>query len=65
MASQVVTEIDRAAESLILEMLTDSVGNGNIGLLTEETQDDGSRFEKDFFFIHSMASSSYIPPGSM
>lgn len=50
LASQVVTEIDRAAESLILEMLTDSVGNGNIGLLTEETQDDGSRFEKDFFW---------------
>lgn len=49
-ASQVVTEVDRACESTILAHLLPTCAEFNVGLLSEETEDDASRFEKDFFW---------------
>ena len=49
-ASQVVTKVDRACENIILSHLIPTCKAFDIGLLTEETEDDGSRFEKDFFW---------------
>ncbi|QCK14480.1 3'(2'),5'-bisphosphate nucleotidase CysQ family protein [Mangrovivirga cuniculi] len=50
LASQVVTQVDTEVESLIVEHLKDSMAKYNLGLLTEETTDDKSRLEKDFFW---------------
>ncbi|MCF8059932.1 MAG: hypothetical protein K9K67_11585 [Bacteriovoracaceae bacterium] len=49
-ASQVVTEVDLKAEAAILAILIPSLKEYNIGLLTEETTDDSSRFDHDFFW---------------
>ena len=49
-ASQVVTAVDRACESAILSHLLPSCAEHDIALLSEETEDDGSRFEKDYFW---------------
>ena len=49
-ASQVVTEVDRQAQSLILEVLMLSFSSYDLGLLTEESEDDNSRFAKDYFW---------------
>lgn len=49
-ASQVVTKVDRECERIILSHLQPTCDAFNIGLLSEETQDDGSRFKKDFFW---------------
>ncbi|MGC1204389.1 MAG: inositol monophosphatase family protein [Flavobacteriaceae bacterium] len=49
-ASQVVTKVDRECESIILSHLLPTCKAFDIGLLTEETQDDGSRFKKEFFW---------------
>lgn len=49
-ASQVVTKVDRECESLILSHLKPTCKAFNIGILSEETEDDKSRFEKDFFW---------------
>lgn len=49
-ATQVVTAVDRACEEVIISHLLPSCKAFDIGLLTEETEDDGSRFEKDFFW---------------
>lgn len=49
-ASQVVTEIDRRSEDLILDVLTPSLERFELGLLTEERQDDGGRFTADNFW---------------
>jgi len=49
-ASQVVTEVDRACEKVILTHLLPSCKEFDLALLSEETEDDGSRFEKDFFW---------------
>jgi fructose-1,6-bisphosphatase/inositol monophosphatase family enzyme len=49
-ASCVVTEIDLNAEKAIVETLTPTLKKYDIGLLTEETTDDNSRFEKDYFW---------------
>lgn len=49
-ASQVVTQVDRDCEALIVERLKDISLEFDIALLTEETEDDGSRFEKDCFW---------------
>lgn len=49
-ASQVVTKVDRECENIILSHLKPTFNIYNIGLLTEETPDDGSRFEKEFFW---------------
>lgn len=49
-ASQVVTKVDKEAEDVILSHLLPTCEAFDIALLTEETEDDGSRFEKDFFW---------------
>jgi fructose-1,6-bisphosphatase/inositol monophosphatase family enzyme len=48
--SQVVTAVDRACEKEIISHLIPSCDDFDLGLLSEETEDDGSRFEKDFFW---------------
>lgn len=50
LASQVVSEIDRAAEKAIVAHLLATCKQNNWALLSEETEDDGLRFEKDFFW---------------
>ncbi|RMG60719.1 MAG: inositol monophosphatase, partial [Bacteroidetes bacterium] len=49
-ASQVVTGIDRASERAILARLRPSCDTFDLALLSEETPDDGSRLEKDYFW---------------
>ena len=50
LASQVVTEIDRLSEDLILEVLQPSIDRYELGLLTEERADDGGRLTADNFW---------------
>lgn len=49
-ASQVVTAIDRQCDGLIREILQPTCEEYDIGMLSEEYPDDGSRFQKDFFW---------------
>lgn len=49
-ASQVVTEVDRRSEALILATLTPTLKRFELGLLTEERADDGGRFNADYFW---------------
>ena len=49
-ASQVVTKVDRECEDIILSHLLPTCESHDLALLTEETEDDGSRFEKDYFW---------------
>lgn len=49
-ASQVLTEVDLKSEKTILKHLLPTCKTYNLGLLTEEQEDDNSRFEKDFFW---------------
>ncbi|MEM7374409.1 MAG: inositol monophosphatase family protein [Bacteroidota bacterium] len=49
-ASQVVTKVDKESESIILSHLIPSCEEFGLALVSEETEDDGSRFEKDFFW---------------
>ncbi len=49
-ASQVVTTVDRECETIILSHLLPTCEAFNLALLSEETEDDGGRFEKDFFW---------------
>jgi len=49
-ASQVVTEVDRNCEAVILSHLRPTCDALDLALLSEETEDDGSRFKKDFFW---------------
>ena len=49
-ASQVVTAVDKACEASILSHLQPTCQEFDIALLSEETEDDGSRFRKDFFW---------------
>ncbi|HBE67176.1 MAG TPA: inositol monophosphatase [Planctomycetaceae bacterium] len=50
LASQVVTEVDRRSEAIILDTLQPTLGRFNLGLLTEEQPDDGGRFSADYFW---------------
>ena len=50
LASQVVTEVDHKAQAAILNVLKPSSLKLDIAILTEESEDDQSRFEKDFFW---------------
>lgn len=50
LASQVVTEIDIQAQEIILKALQGSIVAYDLGLLTEESTDDSSRLEKDYFW---------------
>ena len=49
-ASRIVTEVDAKAERVILAIINPTLDAYDLGLLTEETTDDQSRFEKDFFW---------------
>lgn len=50
LASCVVTEIDIEAEKCILEILQPTLEKYCLGLLTEESTDDNTRFNHDFFW---------------
>ena len=50
LASQVVTEVDLESQAIILEILRDSIAEYQLGLLTEESEDDSSRLETDYFW---------------
>lgn len=50
LASQVVTEIDRASEVIILDLLNPTLERFELGLLTEESPDDGGRLTADYFW---------------
>lgn len=49
-ASQVVTAVDRACEKAIFAHLLPTCEKFDLALLSEESEDDGSRFKKDFFW---------------
>ncbi len=49
-ASQVVTEVDRRSEEIILDHLRPTLEPDRLGLLTEEQDDDGSRLSADHFW---------------
>lgn len=49
-ASQVVTEVDRRSEALILDRLVPTCERFDLGLLTEERDDDGSRLCSEYFW---------------
>ena len=49
-AAQVVTEVDKACEKTILKHLATVTQKYDLALLSEETEDDGSRFQKDYFW---------------
>jgi fructose-1,6-bisphosphatase/inositol monophosphatase family enzyme len=49
-ASQVVTAVDKACEATIFSHLLPTCEEFDLALLSEETEDDGSRFQKDFFW---------------
>jgi myo-inositol-1(or 4)-monophosphatase len=50
LASQIVTEVDLLSQELILKTLFPTCKIYDIALLTEESTDDKSRFEKDYFW---------------
>lgn len=49
-ASQVVTEVDLLCQDMILKALNPTFESFDLGLLTEELEDDFSRFEKGYFW---------------
>lgn len=49
-ASQVVTAVDMACEKEILSHLRPACATCDLGLLSEEIEDDNSRLEKEFFW---------------
>lgn len=49
-ASQVVTEVDRESQELILGVLKESVDRFSLGVLSEELEDDGGRLQSDYFW---------------
>lgn len=49
-AAQVVTEVDKKCEAAILSQLLPSGKTFGIALLSEETEDDGSRLQADYFW---------------
>ncbi|MEM9614322.1 MAG: inositol monophosphatase family protein [Actinomycetota bacterium] len=49
-ASQVVTDVDRASEALIVDRLSASLERFELALLTEERDDDGGRLAADHFW---------------
>ncbi|MDA3890898.1 MAG: hypothetical protein PF517_04450 [Salinivirgaceae bacterium] len=50
LASQVFTEVDLKAQEIILNELQPTIDEFDLGLLTEESVDDSSRLEKDYFW---------------
>ena len=50
LAANIVTEVDRESQRIIVATLAPSLARNELGLLAEESADDGSRFEKDHFW---------------
>lgn len=50
LATQVVTAIDIKSQEIILDKLEESMSAYDLGLLSEELEDDQSRFTKDYFW---------------
>ncbi|WPJ96175.1 inositol monophosphatase family protein [Coraliomargarita algicola] len=50
LASQVVTEVDERSQSVILGHLESTFLKYDLALLSEERSDDGSRFDKEYFW---------------
>lgn len=50
LASQVVTEIDRRSEKIIVDILEATRERFGLGLLAEERDDDGGRLKTDYFW---------------
>jgi len=50
LATQVVTAIDIKSQEIILNLLEDSISTYDLGLISEELEDDQSRFTKDHFW---------------
>lgn len=50
LASQIVTEVDRQSEALIVDRLSPTLDRHELALLTEETDDDGGRLSADHFW---------------
>lgn len=48
--AQVVTKVDRMSQDLIINKLKGSMEEYELGLLAEESEDDQSRFRKDYFW---------------
>jgi len=49
-ASSVVTQVDKDAQSIISSVLEPSIVQYDLGVLLEESSDDGSRLQKDYFW---------------
>ena len=49
-ASQIVTEVDLMSQEMILKHIHPTCEEYDLGLLIEESNDDLSRFEKDYFW---------------
>ena len=49
-ASQVVTEVDINSQKIIVDTLQESIKKFDLGILTEESDDNGERLEKDYFW---------------
>jgi fructose-1,6-bisphosphatase/inositol monophosphatase family enzyme len=50
LASQMLTEVDGQSQEMILRILEPSFTEFDLALLTEESPDNGSRLEKDYFW---------------
>jgi len=50
LAAQVVTEVDIKSEAAIIEILKPTCDKYDLALLTEETEDDKGRLQKDYFW---------------
>ena len=50
LTSQVVTEVDLKSQTAILELIEPTLKEFDLALLSEEKEDDHSRFKKDYFW---------------
>lgn len=50
LASTIVTEVDLESQEIILKQIEPTLKQFDLGLLTEESDDDGSRLVKDYFW---------------
>jgi fructose-1,6-bisphosphatase/inositol monophosphatase family enzyme len=50
LAAQVVTVVDKQSQEIILKHLNPTLEKYDLGLLAEESEDDLSRFKKDYFW---------------
>ena len=49
-ASKILTKVDGEAEQAILDILLPTLETYSLGILSEETEDDKSRFNRDYFW---------------